>query len=97
MEKLKKSDKIEIVNQQQKKNTIKFSHNLKPEKGHTLFEISLIDGSIKKADFIKKDADYVQAMNGNIIGKKEVLIKEGFVYISALNKKNALKKFKNQN
>lgn len=35
--------------------------------------------------------NYTQVMNGNISSKKEITKKEGFIYISALNKKNVIK------
>lgn len=86
------SDKIEIVKQQQKKTEIKFSHSIKPHKGHTLFEINTITFEIKKAIFRTKDACYLKAIRGELFSKKDVIMNENCVYISALNEKNAFKK-----
>lgn len=60
-----------------------------PHKGHTMFEINEETGEIQKATYIDKGVF--------IFGKKnhrEVLIREGFFYTSALKKETALRKWK---
>jgi hypothetical protein len=50
----------------------------------------LIDKTIEKAQFISKQV----VMTENGYGKQSsVIVKQNCIYISALNKKNALKKF----
>jgi hypothetical protein len=68
---------------------------LKPQKGHRCFEINTATGEINEALFDRKNVHY--RITGNISGfvKKELLVKEGCVYITALNKENALKKYQN--
>lgn len=59
-----------------------------PHEGHTIWEINKETGAIKKAKF--SNATY------NFMGenKKEIIVKQGYEYVSALNRKNALRKYK---
>lgn len=71
----------------------KFMGSMKPQPGHTLFEINLITGVIVKAIFERKDISFEEAKTKNYVAKSKVVMKENCVYISALNEKNAMKKF----
>jgi Holliday junction resolvase len=74
------------IKQQKKEST--FLGSIKIRKGHFLFKIK--DGiaiKIEESDYRLSEID----LNGK--KKKELIISKDFVYISALNKKNALKKF----
>ena len=68
------------------------------KKGHTLFEISLSDFTINEAKYEEVNVELSRvgekANYKNI--KRKVIQKENCIYISALNKQNALKKFQQQ-
>ena len=72
-----------------------FIGKLLPKKGHTLFQINKETLEIVKYVFVKRDYIYDPYNPAQKINK-EVAIKDGFAYISALNKKNALKKYLKQ-
>ncbi len=62
---------------------------IKPHKGHTLFEIEVKSMSINLPEFEAIEVNWTEGSS-----KSKLKVKEGCVYISALNKRNALKKFK---
>jgi len=86
---LKHETKIEVSVKQKKQ----IEHNLigkvVPHEGHVIWQINKVTLEIEKAKF--SNATYV--FGGE--NKKEIITKEGFAYISSLNKRNALKHFKN--
>ena len=86
-------DKIENVKQQVKEIQSVFDYKLLPQKGHTLFEYHLINKTIEVADFDDvPNIKWNDAVCGETSLQKKITKKENCVYISALNKKNALKK-----
>lgn len=85
---LEEQDKMEVVATKPDK-TQKLIHSIRPHKGHTLFEINPITGKCKEAVYEKTDVEF--GKNGMV--HKKVIRNNGCVYISALNKKNALIKF----
>jgi hypothetical protein len=62
-----------------------------PHEGHTIWQINNETLEIEKAKFT--NATY--HIGGE--NKREIITKQGYTYISALNKKNALKKFEQGN
>ena len=56
-------------------------------KGHTLFEINPVTGKCKVAEYEQVDA----TLSGSV--HKKVIAHQNCVYVSALNKKNALIKY----
>jgi len=87
-------DKVEIVNQAEKKYELKKLGTITPQRGHVLFQINTQTGDIELAEYEKVDALLPTRINKADAGiVKKVLIKTGCVYVSALNKKNAIKKF----
>lgn len=87
-------DKVEIVEQTQVESQRLFVTRIRPQRGHTLFEFNPIDKTVQKATFkVEKVISFENATKGAISQNKEVDGKVGCVYISALNEKNAWKKF----
>jgi len=87
-------DKVEIVNQAEKKYELKKLGTITPQRGHTLFQINTQTGEITIAEFDKVDAVLPTRKNNADAGTvKKVTIKTGCVYVSALNKRNAIKKY----
>jgi hypothetical protein len=73
-------------NQQKEKELI---GKINPHSGHKTFEINNETLEIEEAIF---NNDFAFKYGKNI-QNKEILIREGYSYVSALNKKNALKQF----
>ena len=91
-EKDQEKDKIEQVKQQVQEIQTVFDYKIIPQKNHTLFEVNLSLKTIEIAEFDELPAvKFEEAMKGNIVAQKKVTKKENCVYISSLNKKNALK------
>jgi hypothetical protein len=84
---LKNETKIEISVKQKKQVEHQLIGKIIPFEGHTIWQINNETLEIEKAEF--SNATY------HFIGenKKEIITKKGYTYISALNKKNALKKY----
>lgn len=80
------TDKMQVVVQVPAK-TQKIIHQIKPHKGHKLFEINPVTGKYKEAEY-----ESVNATIGGGVHKK-LIANDNCIYISSLNKKNALKKF----
>lgn len=96
-EKDKVKDKIEITKQQQAEIQKVFDSRITPHENHILFEFNLNKRTIELAVFEPeiKDIHWNDAINGNFKKQnKKVIKKENSVYISALNKENAIKIFK---
>ena len=89
---LLEKDKIEIVKQQQAEIQKVLDSTLKPSKGHTLFEINLIDNTIEIAKFDElPNVKWEDAIKGKISVQRKITKKQNCIYISALNKNNVLK------
>jgi hypothetical protein len=73
------------------KKEIKLRGTLIPQRGHKCFEIDTITNEICEAEFFD---DYVTMFSSSYERKKKLKIKENCVYITALNKENAFKKYK---
>lgn len=85
-------DKIEITKQQEA-DTQKVLHSkIVPHENHTLFEIDLSIKEIRLAVFDELPAiKWEDALKSKVSAIKKVTKKDNCIYISALNKKNALK------
>ena len=87
---------IESVIKVKQEIEIKFDSDLKPKKGHTLFEIEVSSGKIKEAEYFQEDSihwfDMIHQLKNGF--RRKVLKKKGCVYISALNQESALKRLK---
>jgi hypothetical protein len=89
---LLEKDKLEFVKQQQAETQKILDSTIKPSKGHTLFEVNLIENTIEKAIFDElPNVKWEDALNGRISTQSKITKKPNCIYISALNKKNVLK------
>jgi len=87
MRELNKKESIEIsVKKQQQKET-EFIDRLIPHNNHKIWEVNT---KTKEIDLAKYSNATYQFAGDN---KKEIIVNKDCVYICALNKKNALKKF----
>jgi hypothetical protein len=87
--KLLHKDKLESVYQQQIEKQKKHVGQIQIHKGHKLYEINIITNQIQELTFDSKDVMF----NGkSLVKNKRLTMKKDCIYISALNKKNVLKK-----
>lgn len=82
----------EIVAKKEQKKEDKKVTTIKPHRGHTLFEWNIADNKLVKATFEKTDVDYLAVINKYNVARRKVIMKAGCIYVSALNKKNAMRK-----
>lgn len=83
------SDSTEIVKPIKKED--KLIGTLKPQRGHKCFEINAITSEVLEAEFFE---DFVSMFSSSYERRKKLKIKENCIYITALNKANAFKKYK---
>jgi hypothetical protein len=85
-------DKIEIVKQTSIEKQSVFLGKVRPNKGHTMFEYNHKEKTIVEAVFDSTPAlKFTDAMKGLTSLDKKITKKPDCIYVSALNKKNALK------
>jgi hypothetical protein len=87
---LKREDKVEVSIKQRKQVEKKFIGDIVPNNGHKIWKINKETLEVTEAKYL--NTAYVIGSDN----KKEILVQEDFHYVSALNKKNAIKLY-NQN
>jgi hypothetical protein len=92
---IKKGDKTAVHAQRQQQNEHQkvLQGTIKPLPGQIVWEINIETGEISEAYYKQIDVDFEAAINKDFSPRKELITKDGFVYIPAINKQNALKKF----
>ena len=93
---LKRKETIEIQSKKNNQQEAELVLNgvISPKAGHTLFEVNSITKEVTPARFNnKKEIDFLKAQRGDYSGINDLIMNENCVYIPALNKANALKKF----
>lgn len=85
---LTNKQQIEVSVKQKKKIEHELIGKIIPFEGHTIWQINKETLEVEKAKF--SNTTYVVG----IVNKKEIIIKDGFAFVSALNKRNALRKYK---
>jgi hypothetical protein len=88
LQNIKADTNIEVSVKQKKEVEITYTNSLIPYSGHKIWEINKETLEVKEAKFHNKDF-YLGSAN-----KKEIIKKPNCEYVSALNKENALKKYK---
>lgn len=90
-----KTHLTEITQEKLEQIQYKLAGQLKPKKGHIVFEVNTISGSIQKAEFMT-NLTYVVSSNGYRKSTKnqQIMMKKDCIYISALNVENVKKKLK---
>jgi len=98
MKELEQIDKISVEVVKPIKKEKELLGTLRPQKGHKCFEINTLTNEVKEAEYSTNETAYllnpdisVKSMSGYI--KRVLNTKSDCVYITALNKKNALKKY----
>ncbi len=88
-------DKVEIVGQAEKKYEVKKA-TINPYRGHSLFQFDLKNKTITVAEFEEQNIEFLKLDKAWSGVTKKVIIKPDCIYISALNQRNAEKKFMKQ-
>jgi hypothetical protein len=83
----KQDTRIELSVKQQKQIEHQLIGQIVPKEGHRIWEVNKETLEVKEAEF----SNITYKMFGD--NKKEIIVKDGFAYIAALNKKNALKQY----
>jgi hypothetical protein len=86
-------EEIELVVKKQQEKKTELIGRMRPHKGHTVFEVNCTTGEVVPAKFEVETVNFIAAANGDLSPRKKILAKENCMYIAALNKANALKKF----
>lgn len=87
MEELSKKNKTEISVKNQKQIEHELIGKINPFAGHKIWEINNETLEVELAKFSKVKINWGSGV------RKEIITMKGFSYLSALNKKSALKKF----
>lgn len=82
---IKQKDTLEVTIKQKKQVEKKLIRDIVPHNGHKIWKINKETLEIEEAKYLNT-AFFIGKEN-----KKEILVVDGFEYVSALNKKNALK------
>lgn len=88
----KPKEGIELIAEQNQQKETKLLGSRKIIRGHTLYKLNLETLEVSPAEYVKKtEICWQDAKNGVI--KKQVIKEKNHVYLSALNIKNAIRKF----
>jgi len=82
----------EVVAKKEQKKEDKKVTTIKPHKGHTLYEFNVETRELVEATFEKTDVSYIDVQKGKNIARRKVIMKAKCIYVSSLNRKNAMKK-----
>ena len=87
----------ELRQRKQQQKEFKLIGTMKHRAGHILFSINTRTGEVKEAEYVKKSiltwAEALNIFHGGIV-KRNVQIEKDCVYIEAMNKENAMKKYR---
>ena len=86
-------DKIGIHAEIPVKRELKYIGTLTPHKGHKCYEYEIETGVIREAEFEEVAVNYADAAKGVMSVRKKLIVKDGCIYATALNVKNAIKHF----
>lgn len=86
----KQHESAEIVDHV-KQNKTTLVNRIMPKQGHKCFEYNALTNQLTYAKFMQSNIDLSEAMKGNIVPKRKVMIKDNCMYVTALNFKNAIK------
>lgn len=95
---LQRSERTEVQVKKKQEKELKLVSSIRPYAGHTLYEINnktleVTPAQYKKKEYITWD-EALKIYNGNQSRlHTDVIIKQGYTYISALNAKSALKRY----
>jgi hypothetical protein len=77
----------EVHGQKEARKEVKFLGTIRPHKGQSMWQLNLSSGEVSLAVYKEVSVD----TKGNV--RKKLITEKGFMYCTALNKRNAYKKF----
>lgn len=88
-------DEVQVTDQREVKKELKLMGREFFHPGHTVFELNLATDVVKPAEIIigSRFVPQTKALPAHSVTTRRVNVKEGCFYASALNAKNARKKF----
>lgn len=89
----KYKDKLEVKAEAKKESELILNGTIKPKRGQSIYEVCIESGECKLASFKSIAISYQMAAAGDFSPKKELIMKEGHIYIPAINAANAKAKF----
>jgi len=88
---------IEVIQEKKQKQEFKLVNSIKPKKGHQVWRINKKTLEVTEPKYKKRNGtlSLPDALNPSLGSRSlEIIIEEGYEYISALNKKTALNRYK---
>lgn len=85
----KYKDTVEVFAEKEISTSIIYMGSMRPHKGHKVFELDTKTGEIRLAEFEPIVVHFQQKGTP----RRKIIIKKGCQYVSALNYRNAIKKF----
>lgn len=89
---VKVKEEIKIVKEVSQEKQLVLVNSIKPYEGHKCFEYNVLVNTLSFAKFMEVSISFEAAQKGEIAPLREVMTKEGCVYLTALNEKNAIKR-----
>lgn len=103
---IKQKDQVVITKQAQQEKQLKLVGRIRPHKGHTIFEVDLGTGEVKKAEFEDAVAKYNPKTEGRSLRAhverfdtlasnpviRKIKVNPNCIYVSALNVNSLMKK-----
>ncbi len=91
----KEKASTEVSQEKEQEYQLVYQGTIIPHDGHVLYELNLSTNEIKEAKYLKQDYVFNPEWSPSKKAKidSKVIMNKGCIYISALNKINALKKF----
>ena len=86
------SDPVAEIRKKEEEAKVEFMGSLRPKKGHTLFKVCKKTHEISEAEYKTSPAKFNELVNGQPVTRRKVIVEDGFIYISCLNKKNVERK-----
>ncbi len=92
----KNKDSVSVVSQNEAYKNVKFLGRIQLKKGQTLYEINYNTGEVKEAEFMNDKTFFADLQKSLNPRQKKLIVKENCIYVLALNRKNAIRKFNNE-
>ena len=84
-----KTRKIEVQAQKQEIKKLKFLGSLRPHKGQECYQLEVATGVVTLAEFTTTNVPFGSTFKVS----NKIIVKPGYLYNTAINKKNAQRKF----
>ncbi len=93
---LQSKEEIKLHAEKQIEKQTKLVFRMRPHYGHKCWQYNRDTQELSLAEFESQAIDFKAAANGEVALKRKIVVKDNCIYVTALNKKNALKHVNNQ-